>query len=71
RRYVYVPGSLRREVVGDVWKELSPAETLIIDGDQDVLPPIAVDRVRRTRVDGFSVLRLVRGWPRPARAAGA
>jgi amino acid transporter len=59
RHYVYVPGHFRREAVGDVWKTLSPAETLLVDGDQDVLPPIAVDRVRRTHVDGIPVLRLV------------
>jgi len=59
RHYVYVPGHFRREALGDVWKRLSPAETLVLDGDQEVLPPIAVDRVRRTYVDGIPVLRLV------------
>ena len=48
-----------------IWKELSPAETLLMDGDQDVLPPLAVDRVRRTYVDGFPVLRLVSRRGRP------
>jgi amino acid transporter len=61
RHYVYVPGHFHRETVGDVWKALSPSETILIDGDQDVLPSIAVDRVRRTYVDGFPVLRLVSG----------
>ena len=60
RSYVYVPGRFRREAVGEVWKELAPSETLLVDGDQDVLPPLAVDRVRRSYVDGFPVLRLVR-----------
>lgn len=61
RRYVYVPGDVRREAIGDIWKALWPAETLVIDGDQDVLPPIALDRVGRTYVDGFPVLRLKTG----------
>jgi amino acid transporter len=71
RHYVYVPGHFRREALGDVWKGLAPAETLLVDGDQDVLPPIAVERVRRTYVDGIQVLRLVRSRPRVAQPAGA
>jgi amino acid transporter len=59
RRYVYVPGNLSREAIGDVWKRVNPHETLIMDGDQDVLPPIAVDRVRRSYVDGMAVLHLM------------
>ena len=35
--------------MGDVWKGLTPHETLVMDGDQDVLPPIALDRVRRMK----------------------
>ena len=61
RHYVCIPGDLRREAVGDVWKGLTPHETLVMDGDQDVLPPIALDRVRRMNVDGLPVLRLVTG----------
>jgi amino acid transporter len=68
RRYVYVPGHLRREAVGDVWKALHPGETLVVEGDQDVLPPVAVDRVRRPHTEGVPVLHLVTG--RPRRAAG-
>jgi amino acid transporter len=71
RHYVYVPADFRREAVGDVWKQLSPRETLLIEGDQDVLPPLAVDRVRRTYVDGFPVLRLVSARRRPAELARA
>ncbi|HKA51630.1 MAG TPA: APC family permease [Candidatus Dormibacteraeota bacterium] len=70
RRYVYVPGNLRREAVGDVWKTLMPRETLIVDGDQDVLPPIALERVRRPHVEGVPVLHLLTGRPRRA-ATGA
>jgi hypothetical protein len=71
RSYVYVPSQLRREVVGEVWKELAPAETLVVDGDQDVLPPLAFDRVRRTYVDGFPVLRIVTGRLRQPETARA
>ncbi len=66
RRYLYVPGHLRREAVGDVWKNLQPRETLLVEGDQDVLPPIALDRVRRPTVEGVPVLHLVSGRPRAA-----
>jgi amino acid transporter len=69
RRYVYVPGSVRREAVGDVWKAVQPRETLVVDGDQDLLPPIALDRVRRPHAEGVPVLHLVTA--RPRRAAGA
>jgi amino acid transporter len=71
RHYVYVPGDFRRETVGDVWKQLSPRETLLMDGDQAMLPPVAIDRVRRTYVDGFPVLRLVSARRRPAELAPA
>jgi amino acid transporter len=59
RRFVYVPGSFRREAVGDVWKSIRPHETVVVDGDQDVIPPVAVDRVRRTTVDNIPILSLV------------
>jgi amino acid transporter len=70
RSYVYVPGHFRREAIGEVWKTLSPAETILIDGDQDILPPVAVDRVRRTYVDGLPVLHLVSRRPKLAQAVG-
>ncbi len=66
RRYVYVPGNLRREVVGDVWREVYPRETVLQQGDQDILPPIAIARVRRHVADGLAVLHLVTGRLRPA-----
>lgn len=59
RRFVYIPGSFRREAVGDVWKSIRPHETVVVDGDQDVIPPVAVDRVRRTTVDNIPILSLV------------
>jgi amino acid transporter len=68
RHFVYIPGDLRREAVGDVWKALSPSETLVMDGDQDLLPPLALDRVRRTYVEGYPVLHLVSGRPRASPA---
>jgi hypothetical protein len=61
RRYIYVPGDLPREAIGAVWREVCPSETLMVDGDQDVLPPVALDRVRRRYVDGVLVLQLITG----------
>ncbi|HEX4214373.1 MAG TPA: APC family permease [Candidatus Dormibacteraeota bacterium] len=59
RRYVYVPGNLRPDVIGEVWKSVFPRETVVVDGDQGQLPPIAVDRVRRRYIDGYPILQLV------------
>jgi hypothetical protein len=59
RRFVYIPGTYRREAVGDVWKRIRPHETVLVDGDQDVIPPLAVDRVRRRTVDNVPILSLV------------
>ncbi len=70
RRYVYVPGNLRREAVGDVWRRIQPRETLVAEGGHDVLPPIAVDRVRRTHSGGVTVLHLISRKPLPVPVAG-
>jgi amino acid transporter len=59
RRYIYVPGNLPSSAMADVWRQLHPRETIVIDGEQDVLPPIALDRVRRHPVDGATVLHLI------------
>lgn len=69
RRYVYAPGNLRRDAVGEIWKSMFPRETIVLDGDQGQLPPVAVDRVRRRYVDGYPVLQLVTGRLRPAPTA--
>jgi len=61
RRYIYVSGNLPREAIGAVWREIFPAETLLIEGDQDVLPPLALERVRRKYIDGLQLLHLVTG----------
>jgi amino acid transporter len=58
RRYVYVPGNLPREVVGEVWRTLSPKETVVTAEDQDVLPPVPFDRIRRHHADGNTVLHM-------------
>ncbi len=65
RRFVYIPGSFRREAVGDVWKKIRPHETVVVDGDQDVIPPVAVDRVRRRTVDTIPILTLVASPTQP------
>ena len=59
RRYVYVPGSLPRDVVGRVWAELMPHETVVVQGEQEVLPAIALVRVRHRISDGVPILHLV------------
>lgn len=59
RRYIYVPGSLPRSAMADLWRQLHPRETIVVDGEQEALPPVALDRVRRDRVDGATVLHLV------------
>ena len=58
RRYVYVPGALPREIVGEVWRTLSPKETVVTAEDQDVLPPVPFDRIRRHSADGNTVLHM-------------
>ena len=58
RRYVYMPGSLPRELVAEVWRQVAPLETVITDEDQEMLPPLAVDRIRRHTIDGTTVLHM-------------
>ena len=58
RRYVYMPGSLPREMVGEVWRTISPKETVVTTDDQDVLPPMPFDRIRRHHADGNTVLHM-------------
>ncbi|MDQ6636241.1 MAG: APC family permease [Candidatus Dormibacteraeota bacterium] len=69
RRYIYVPGILPQSAVGDVWKAVFPKQTVVMDGGDAFLPGIAVDRVRRTYVDGYPILRLVSGRLRQPAAA--
>ena len=58
RRYVYVPGNLPREMVGEVWRTISPKETVVATDDHDVLPPMPFDRIRRHQSDGTTVLHM-------------
>src|ERR1700682_2281832 len=58
RRYVYMPGSLPREMVGELWRTVAPKETLVTVEDQGMLPPMAVDRVRRHTTAGVTVLHM-------------
>jgi hypothetical protein len=72
RRYVYVPGTLPREIVGEVWRTLSPKETVVTAEDQDVLPPVPFDRIRRHSSDGNTVLHMFTSKThKPAEAAKA
>jgi amino acid transporter len=59
RRYVYVPGSLPRDAVGRVWAEVRPRETVVMQGEQDLVPPVAVERVRHRVHSGVPVLHMV------------
>jgi len=65
RRYVYVPGSLPREVVGQVWRTVAPKEIVVTVEDMGMLPPMAVDRVRRHTTDGTTVLHMFASKIRP------
>jgi len=65
RRYVYVPGSLPREMVAEVWRAVSPKETVVTVDDQDMLPPMAIDRIRRHSADGIVVLHMFTSKVRP------
>ncbi len=65
RRYVYVRAGTREDAVGDVWRTVAPHDTIVLDGDQRGLPAVALDRVRRSQVDGFTVLHLLSSKRRP------
>ena len=65
RRYVYMPGSLPREMVGEVWRTVGPRETVVTVEDQGMLPPMAVDRVRRHTTNGITVLHMFTSKIRP------
>jgi amino acid transporter len=65
RRYVYMPGSLPREMVGEVWRTVGPRETVVTIEDQGMLPPMAVDRVRRHSTNGITVLHMFTSKVRP------
>jgi amino acid transporter len=72
RRYVYVPGNLPREMVAEVWRTVGPLETIVTDEDQGMLPPMAIDRIRRHSTEGITVLHMytskVRALPQSATA---
>jgi len=65
RRYVYVPGNLPREMVGEVWRTVAPKETVVTLEDQGMLPPMAVDRVRRHTNGDTTVLHMYTSKVRP------
>jgi hypothetical protein len=73
RRYVYIPGSLPREMVAEVWRTVHPRETVVTDEDKGMLPPVAIDRVRSHHVDGATVLHMYTNKvaAEPARTATA
>jgi hypothetical protein len=72
RRYVYVPGDLPSEILGRVWSEVDPKETIAERDDGSRLPPVALSRVKLRFIDGVPVVHLVSGrrsgvQPEPAR----
>jgi amino acid transporter len=69
RRYVYVPGSLPRDAVARVWAEVRPHETVMLQTEKDVLPPVALERVRHRVHGGVPVLHLVTTNIRPTDVA--
>jgi hypothetical protein len=71
RRYVYLPGSLPHDAIGRVWAEVHPHETVVLQGEQGVLPPLALDRIRHRVHSGVPVLHLIssRALREPAAAA--
>jgi amino acid transporter len=58
RRFVYIPGNLPREMVGEVWRTIHPKETVVTIEDKDMLPPTAVGRVRHHHTDAGTVLHM-------------
>ena len=71
RRYVYVPGNLPPDAIGRVWAEVRPHETVVLQGEQHVLPPVALDRVRHRVHGGVPVLHLVSSRIRPTDAVAS
>src|ERR1700737_699564 len=65
RRYVYMPGSLPREMVGEVWRTVGPRETVVTVEDQGMLPPMAGDRVKRHSSHATPVLHMYTSKVRP------
>jgi amino acid transporter len=71
RRYVYVPGNLSREVMRDIWNTIYPSETVVANEDQNILPPMAVDRVHRHVIDDTVVLHMFTAKVRRTEQAAA
>jgi hypothetical protein len=52
-------------MVGEVWRTVGPRETVVTVEDQGMLPPMAVDRVRRHSASGTTVLHMFTSKIRP------
>jgi len=61
RRFVYVPGGIPDGILGRVWTEVFPKETIAAQEDGQALPPVALSRVRLRLIDGVTVVHLVTG----------
>jgi hypothetical protein len=71
RRYVYVPGSLPADAIGRVWAEVHAHETVVLQGEQDALPSVALDRIKHRVHSGVAVLHLVSSHLRRTPVAAA
>jgi amino acid transporter len=58
RRYVYLPGNLPSDVVRTLWTTVHPSETVVAAEDQEILPPMAVDRLHRHVIEGTTVFHM-------------
>jgi amino acid transporter len=58
RSYVYLPGNLRTDLIGDIWRHISPRETICAGDDHALMPTLAIERVRRHHMEGTVILHL-------------
>lgn len=60
RRYLYVAGNLSRTSLGEIWQQLKPMETVLLDGERQMLPALAITRASQHYQHGICVLHLHR-----------
>jgi len=60
RRYLYVAGNLSRSSLGQIWQQLKPLDTVLLDGERQMLPALAITRVAQHYQHGICVLHLHR-----------
>jgi hypothetical protein len=55
----------------DIWNTIYPSETVVANEDQNILPPMAVDRVHRHVIDDTVVLHMFTAKVRRTEQAAA